>query len=94
MLNHPWFHDVDWYRLKMKHIKSPFIPYYNPDDYQDQLNMVPELPIPSETLLLLKKEAIQSNCFVSQICSSNIIMMGLKLTILCFKCDDIIFSLL
>ena len=31
---------MDWDRLRLKHVKPPFVPHYNPDDYQDQLNML------------------------------------------------------
>ena len=40
VMDHPWFSDVDWDRLRLKHVKAPFVPHYNPDDYQDQLNML------------------------------------------------------
>ena len=54
-MNHPWFKDIDWERLRRKQIAAPFAPLYNPDEYQDQLNSVQEVVIPSETILLLKK---------------------------------------
>ena len=57
---HAWFKDVDWDRLRRKQVNSPFAAVYNAEQYQDQLNNIHEVPIPAETVLLLKKEAIQS----------------------------------
>lgn len=59
-MGHAWFKDVDWDRLRRKLVNSPFAPVYNAEEYQDQLNNIHEVPIPAETVLLLKKEAIQS----------------------------------
>ena len=67
VMNHPWFKDINWQRLRRKQIQNPFNPVYNPDEYQQQLNNVQEVVIPSQTTLLLKKEAIQSTNFVPQI---------------------------
>jgi hypothetical protein len=64
-MSHPWFQDIDWNRLRRKQVIPPFSPLYNPDDYQDQLNNIQEIAIPAETTLLLKKEAIQSNCIMT-----------------------------
>lgn len=60
VMGHAWFKDVDWDRLRRKLVPSPFAPVYNAEEYQDQLNNIHEVAIPAETVLLLKKEAIQS----------------------------------
>jgi hypothetical protein len=39
-MNHPWFSDMDWNRLRRKQIEPPFTPIYNVDEYQDQLNAI------------------------------------------------------
>lgn len=55
VMNHPWFEDIDWNRLKRKQIEPPFTPVYNVEEYQDQLNAIVEEPISPEILVLLRK---------------------------------------
>lgn len=64
VMSHPWFADIDWNRLRRKLIQPPFIPLYNPDQYQEQLNAIVDDPISPEILVLLRKQAIQSKLFV------------------------------
>lgn len=54
-MNHPFFADIDWNRLKRKMIEPPFTPIYNVEEYQDQLNAIVEDPISPEILVLLRK---------------------------------------
>jgi hypothetical protein len=59
-MNHPWFKDMNWQKLKTKKLPSPFAPVYRPEEYQDQFAALQEPPIAPETLLLLRKDVIQS----------------------------------
>lgn len=33
--------------MRRKQVAAPFSPLYNPDEYQEQLNNVQDIPIPS-----------------------------------------------
>lgn len=55
VMNHPFFADIDWNRLKRKMIEPPFTPIYNVEEYQDQLNAIVQDPISPEILVLLRK---------------------------------------
>jgi serine/threonine protein kinase len=60
VMNHPWFSDVDWQRVRRCEIPPPYNPVYRPEEYQDQLLGGQDATVPAETLILLRKEAIQS----------------------------------
>ena len=65
-MNHPWFRDIDWRLLKNKKIQPPYLPVYRPEEYQEQLAAIQDAPVAPETLILLRKEAIQSRNIIIQ----------------------------
>jgi hypothetical protein len=79
---HPWFKEINWEKLKAKKLVPPFTPVYRPEDYQEQFAAIPDVPVPPDTLLLLRKEAIQSRCLGIQMCLWTTFIMGRMLSIL------------